>query len=469
MEQTKKLERGLSNRHIQLMAIGGAIGTGLFLGSGQSISMAGPSILLSYMITGGILFLVMRALGEILLSNLGFHSFVDFTKEYLGERNAFFVGWTYWLCWICIAMADLTAVGIYTQYWIPEMPGWLPGLVALVLLVGLNTLSVKLFGEIEFWFAIIKLVAIVALIVVGCYLVFTGLTYQAANGDFIKATFANIFDRGGLFPHGVSGFVMSFQLVCFAFAGIEMIGLTAGETADPEKTLPKAVNSIPIRILLFYVGALTVIMAIYPWDIVNPEQSPFVTVFQAAGIGAAATIVNFVVLSSALSACNSGIFSTSRMIYSLAQKEDAPAIFAKLSSHNVPLNSLIFSAVVIGGTVLVNYFVPNASQAFLIISGVATTCFVLIWGTITLAHFKYRKQRPDLAMVSKFKMPLFPLSSYLIFAFLAFILVVLAINADTRLPLLCTPVWFIILAFAYKLKTNHRDALLKDISTASIH
>ncbi|WP_423363611.1 amino acid permease [Mycoplasma sp. P36-A1] len=461
MEETHKLERGLSNRHIQLMAIGGAIGTGLFLGSGQSIALAGPSILFAYMITGGVLFLVMRALGEILLSNLNFHSFVDFTKEYLGERMAFLVGWTYWLCWVCAAMADLTAVGLYTQYWIPAMPGWLPGLIALAILVGLNSLSVKLFGEIEFWFAIIKIVAIIALILVGAYLIFTGLQYTSSNGEVIHASFSNIISRHGLFPKGIKGFLISFQMVCFAFAGIEMIGLTAGETADPEKSLPKAVNSIPIRIILFYVGALAIIMSIYPWDIVDPTQSPFVKVFMAAGIASAATAINFVVLTSAMSACNSAVFSTSRMVFSLAKGNSAPQMFKKVSKHKVPLNSLLFSGSVIGGAILINYFVPNASQAFVLISGVTTTCFVFIWGSITLSHYRYRKTRPELAKTSKFKMPLFPISSYVIFGFLAFIIVVLGVNDATRLPLLCTPIWFIILLIAYHgiLKNRERKII----------
>lgn len=292
------LQRGLKNRHIQLIAIGGAIGTGLFLGSGKSIHFAGPSILFAYMITGIICFLIMRSLGELLLSNLNYHSFVDFVQDYLGDMAAFITGWTYWFCWISIAMADLTAVGLYTQYWLPGVPQWVPGLIALIILLIMNLATVKLFGELEFWFALIKVIAILALIVIGLVMIFKG--FSTSSG---VSSFTNLWSHGGLFPNGMHGFILSFQMVVFAFVGIELVGLTAGETENPEKVIPKAINNIPVRVLLFYIGALLVIMSIYPWDIINPSESPFVQVFVAVGIVGAASIINFVVLTSAASAC----------------------------------------------------------------------------------------------------------------------------------------------------------------------
>jgi D-serine/D-alanine/glycine transporter len=443
--QEQKLSRGLKNRHVQLIAIGGAIGTGLFLGAGKSIHLTGPSILFAYMITGVICFLIMRALGELLLTNLKYNSFVDFINDYLGNMAAFITGWTYWFCWISIAMADLTAVGLYTQFWLPDLPQWIPGLIALVILLIMNLATVKLFGEMEFWFALIKVIAILALIVIGVFMIIKG--FSTSSG---VSSFTNLWNHGGMFPNGINGFILSFQMVVFAFVGIELVGLTAGETEDPEKVIPKAINNIPIRVLIFYVGALIVIMSIYPWSAINPTESPFVQVFVTVGIAAAAGIVNFVVLTSAASACNSAIFSTSRMVYSLAKDKNAPVPFTKLNSRKVPSNSLFFSTVVILIAVVLNYVMPEG--VFTLITSISTVCFIFIWAITVISHLKYRKTRLDLAKVNKFKMPLYPFSNYLILAFLAFVLVVLALAEDTRVALFVTPVWFILLIVIYKMR-----------------
>ena len=267
--QEQQLERGLKNRHVQLIAIGGAIGTGLFLGAGKSIHLAGPSILFAYLITGVILYLIMRALGELLLSNLNYHSFVDFVRDYLGDMAGFVTGWTYWFCWVSIAMADLTAVGLYMQYWFPGLPQWVPGLIALVILLFMNLATVKLFGEMEFWFALIKVIAILGLIAIGIFMIIKGFTTDAG-----VVGLANLWSHGGMFPNGMNGFILSFQMVVFAFVGMELVGLTAGETENPEKVLPRAINSIPIRIIIFYLGALVVIMSVYPWIVNQPCGKP---------------------------------------------------------------------------------------------------------------------------------------------------------------------------------------------------
>ncbi|RAS76832.1 amino acid permease [Priestia endophytica] len=453
--QEQKLARGLKNRHVQLIAIGGAIGTGLFLGAGKSIHLAGPSILFAYIITGMICFLIMRSLGELLLTNLEYHSFVDFVQDYLGNMAAFITGWTYWFCWISIAMADLTAIGLYTQYWFPSVPQWVPGLIALVILLIMNLATVKLFGEMEFWFALIKVIAILALIVIGLFMILKGFSTDSG-----PATFANLWNHGGMFPNGINGFILSFQMVVFAFVGIELVGLTAGETENPEKVLPKAINNIPLRILIFYIGALLVIMSIYPWNAINPAESPFVQVFVAVGIGAAATIINFVVLTSAASACNSAVFSTSRMMYSLAKDKNAPEALAKLTANKVPSNALFFSAVVVLIGVVLNYTMPEG--VFTLITSISTVCFIFIWGITVICHLKYRKTRPDLAKVNKFKLPLYPFSNYLILAFLAFIIVVLALAEDTRVSLFVTPVWFILLIVIYKVQAGK---IKKDVAS----
>ncbi|WP_225999795.1 amino acid permease [Paenibacillus sp. BJ-4] len=443
--QEEKLTRGLKNRHVQLMAIGGAIGTGLFLGAGKSIHLAGPSILIAYIITGMVLFLLMRALGELLLSNLEYHSFVDFVKDYLGNMAAFITGWTYWFCWISIAMADLTAVGLYTQYWFPQIPQWMPGLIALVILLLMNLATVKLFGEMEFWFALIKVLAILALILVGLFMIVKGFSTTKGPSSFV-----NLWNHGGMFPKGIHGFLLSFQMVVFAFVGMELVGLTAGETKDPEKVIPKAINNIPIRILLFYIGALLIIMSIYPWNEIVPGESPFVQVFTAIGITAAGGIVNFVVLTSAASACNSAIFSTSRMVFSMAKDSNAPSSLSRLNSRKVPSNALLFSSIVILIAIILNYVMPEG--VFTLITSVSTVCFIFVWGITIISHLRYRRTRPELARLNTFKLPLYPLSNYIVLAFLVFVLVILALAEDTRVALFVTPVWFILVAAIYLLK-----------------
>ena len=450
-DSQQELKRGLKNRHVQLLAIGGAIGTGLFLGSGRSISLAGPSILLTYLITGIICFFIMRALGELLLSNLNHHSFIDFVEEYLGDRAAFITGWTYWFCWLSLAMADLTAVGLYMQYWIPWMPQWIPALIVLGILLVMNLTAVKHFGEMEFWFALIKVIAIVSLIIIGLIMILTGFTTNAG-----AAAFENLWNYGGWFPNGTMGFILSFQMVVFAFTGIELVGLTAGETENPKKVIPMAINNIPLRIILFYIGSLAIIMSIYPWIAVDPNSSPFVAVFNAVGILAAASIVNFVVLTSAASATNSGIFSTSRMIYALSKRGHAPSRMKRLTNHAVPYQATLFSAAALLFTVVLNYIMPES--VFIMITSISTFCFIYIWAIIIVCHLKYRKQQPELAKQSTFIMPLYPFMNYLILAFFLFILVVLALQSDTRIALMFTPFWFILLwAFYSMLAPNDDD------------
>ena len=449
-DSQQELKRGLKNRHVQLLAIGGAIGTGLFLGSGRSISLAGPSILLTYLITGVICFFMMRALGELLLSNLDHHSFIDFVEEYLGDRAAFITGWTYWFCWLSLAMADLTAVGLYMQYWIPWMPQWIPALIVLGILLVMNLTAVKHFGEMEFWFALIKVIAIVSLIIIGLIMILTGFTTNAG-----AAAFENLWNYGGWFPNGTMGFILSFQMVVFAFTGIELVGLTAGETENPKKVIPMAINNIPLRIILFYIGSLAIIMSIYPWIAVDPNSSPFVAVFNAVGILAAASIVNFVVLTSAASATNSGIFSTSRMIYALSKRGHAPSRMKRLTNHAVPYQATLFSAAALLFTVVLNYVMPES--VFIMITSISTFCFIYIWAIIIICHLKYRKQHPELAKQSTFTMPLYPFMNYLILAFFLFILIVLALQSDTRIALMFTPFWFILLWAFYSMLAPSDD------------
>jgi len=248
----------------------------------------------------------------------------------------------------------------------------------------------------------------------------------------------------------MKGFILSFQMVVFAFVGIELVGLTAGETADPKNVIPKAINNIPIRIIVFYLGALIVIMSIYPWNAINPAASPFVQVFVAVGIAAAAGIINFVVLTSAPSACNSAVFSTSRMLYGLAKEKNAPNSFNKLTKRQVPSNALYFSTVIIFISVVLNYVIPKAEVVFTLVTSVSTVCFLFIWAVTLISHLRYRKTRPELAAKNTFKMPLYPVANYVALIFLAFVAVVLALAEDTRIALFITPVWFIILLIVYE-------------------
>ncbi|EKU23696.1 D-alanine/D-serine/glycine permease [Xanthomonas translucens pv. graminis] len=446
--QPDHLQRSLSNRHLQLIAIGGAIGTGLFMGSGKTISLAGPSILFVYLIIGAMLFFVMRAMGELLLSNLEYKSFIDFSTDLLGPWAGFFCGWTYWFCWIITAIADVIAIAAYAQFWFPGLAPWIPALLCVLLLLSLNLVTVKLFGEMEFWFALIKIVAICALILTGAGLVAWG--FQSPSGHV--ASLANLWNDGGMFPMGIGGFFAGFQIAVFAFVGIELVGTTAAETADPQRNLPKAINSIPVRILVFYVLALIAIMAVTPWRDVVPGKSPFVELFVLAGVPAAASLINFVVLTSATSSANSGIFSTSRMLYGLAEERHAPRGFARLSRAAVPARGLLFScACLLGGTLLV-YLIPNLVTAFTLVTTLAGVLFMFVWSLILCAYIAYRRKRPQLHAASAFKMPGGVRMCYVCLAFFAFVLALLTLQDDTRQALLASPAWFLLLGVGYALK-----------------
>lgn len=443
------LHRSLQNRHIQLIAIGGAIGTGLFMGSGKTIHAAGPSILLVYAIIGIALFFVMRAMGELLLHNLDYKSFQDFCAEFLGPWAGFFSGWTYWLCWVVTGMAEIIAVAGYWNFWVnsgaPEklVPmSIVLAVVTLLVLLGLNVLTVKLFGEMEFWFALIKVIAIVALIILGAFMLITRFT--SPDGDV--ASLAYLWNRpGGVFPNGASGFFAGFQIAVFAFVGIELVGTTAAETADPERTLPKAINSIPIRIIVFYVFALLVIMTVTPWDKVNPAVSPFVNLFKLVGIASAATLMNFVVLTSASSSCNSGIFSTSRMLFGLSHKGMAPAAFGRLSGRRVPANGLYVSVALILVCSVLLLLNDSVMGAFTVVTTISSVLFIFVWGLILVSYIVYRRRLPEAHTRSIYKMPGGVAMCWVVLAFFVFVLVLLTQEADTLRALEVTPIWFLIL------------------------
>ena len=452
MSHDEQLKRGLSNRHIQLLAIGGAIGTGLFMGSGRTISVAGPSIVLVYAIIGFFLFFVMRAMGELLLSNLKYKSFTDFCEDLLGPWAGFFVGWTYWFCWVVTGTADVIAISGYIAYWFPTLSSWIPAIGFILLLVALNLVSVNLFGEMEFWFASIKIVAIVALILVGIFLVATGFVSPTGH----EASVSNLWMHGGVFPNGIMGFLAGFQIALFAFVGIELVGTTAAETKDPETTLPRAINAVPIRVIFFYVLALIAIMCITPWNLLDPSGSPFVHTFDMVGVAAAASIINFVVLTSAASSANSGIYSTSRMLYGLAQLGVAPKAFGKLSASQVPAGGLLFSCfcLLLGSAML--FVMPSVMEAFTIITTVSASLFIFVWSLILFSYLAYLRKYPERHAASKFKLPGGSLTIWACLAFFVFIIVALLLEQITREALIVTPIWFVILGVGYMIaRKNH--------------
>ncbi|WP_234551819.1 D-serine/D-alanine/glycine transporter [Rhodococcus qingshengii] len=439
------LSRQLSNRHIQLIAIGGAIGTGLFMGSGKTISLAGPSVIFVYMIIGFMLFFVMRAMGELLLSNMAYKSFSDFAADLLGPWAGFFTGWTYWFCWIVTGIADVIAISGYFKYWWPGLAAWIPALLTIAALLLLNLPTVRAFGETEFWFALIKIIAIVSLIVVGIVMVVSGFT--APNGA--TSGIDNLWNDGGMFPTGFMGFVAGFQIAVFAFVGIELVGTTAAEAKDPEKNLPKAINSIPIRVLLFYVVALTVIIAVTPWREISADKSPFVAMFTLAGLGIAASVINFVVLTSAASSANSGIYSTSRMVFGLAQEGDAPRALGKLNSRKVPANALMFSCIFLLASLILLFSGDSVIEAFTVVTTISALLFMFVWTIILASYMVYRKRRPHLHEASKFKMPGGIVMCWVVLAFFVFILWALTTQDDTLQALLVTPIWFVVLGIAW--------------------
>ncbi|AMA01509.1 amino acid permease [Corynebacterium glutamicum] len=415
------------------------------MGSGKTISVAGPSVILVYAIIGFMLFFVMRAMGELLLANLNYKSLRDAVSDILGPGAGFVTGWTYWFCWIATGMADIVAITGYTQYWWPEIPLWLPGVLTIALLFTLNLAAVRLFGEMEFWFAIIKIVAIVSLIVVGLFMVVTA--FESPNGT--TAQFNNLIEHGGFFPNGITGFLAGFQIAIFAFVGIELAGTAAAETENPTKTLPRAINSIPIRIVVFYVLALAVIMMVTPWDKVSADNSPFVQMFALAGIPAAAGIINFVVITSAASSANSGIFSTSRMLYGLSLEGAAPKRWSRLSKNLVPARGLTFSVICLIPAVGLLYAGGTVIEAFTLITTVSSVLFMVVWSYILVAYIVYRRNSPELHKKSIFKMPGGVVMAVVVLVFFAAMLVVLSLEPDTRAALIATPVWFIILGIGW--------------------
>ncbi|KPU54905.1 amino acid permease family protein [Pseudomonas fluorescens] len=444
-QPAKGLKRGLSARHIRFMALGSAIGTGLFYGSASAIQMAGPAVLLAYLIGGAAVFMVMRALGEMAVHNPVAGSFGQYASTYLGPMAGFILGWTYAFEMVIVGMADVTAFGIYMGFWFPEVSRWIWVLGIVSVVGGLNLCNVKVFGEMEFWLSLLKVAAIVAMILGGFGIMLFGIS--SAPGA--QATdISNLWTQGGFMPNGVGGLIASFAVVMFAFGGIEIIGVTAGEAKDPQHVLPRAINAVPLRILLFYVLTMLVLMSIFPWQQIGSQGSPFVQIFDNLGISSAATILNIVVISAAVSAINSDIFGAGRMMYGLAQQGHAPKGFARLSRNGVPwLTVVVMSCALLLG-VLLNYLIPE--NVFLLIASIATFATVWVWLMILLTQVAMRRSMSAEQVAQlKFPVPFWPYAPMAAIAFMLFVFGVLGYFPDTQAALIVGVVWIVLLVLAY--------------------
>jgi proline-specific permease ProY len=444
-----KLKRGLTTRHIRFMALGSAIGTGLFYGSADAIKLAGPSVLLAYLVGGIVAFIIMRALGEMSVNNPQSGSFSRYAQDYLGPLAGYITGWTYCFEILIVAIADVTAFGIYMGVWFPDVPHWIWVLSVVLIIGGINLMSVRVFGELEFWFSFFKVLTIIIMIVAGFGIIIWGI----GNGGQ-PTGIHNLWSNGGFFSQGIMGTILSLQLVMFAYGGIEIIGITAGEAEDPKKSIPKAINSVPWRILVFYVGTLFVIMSIFPWDQVGTQGSPFVLTFQHMGITIAAGILNFVVITASLSAINSDVFGVGRMLHGMAGQGHAPKMFSKVSRRGIPWVTVLVMMAALLVAVYLNYIMPE--NVFLVIASLATFATVWVWIMILFSQIAFRRKLSK-QQVSELEFPLRGgvVTSVIAIVFLFFIIGLIGYFPTTRVSLYAGLVWVAVLLLGYVFKCRN--------------
>jgi len=460
--QDNQLKRGLTNRHIQLIALGGSIGTGLFLGIGPAAVLAGPSVILGYAVAGMIAFFIMRQLGEMVVEEPVSGSFSHFAYKYCGSFAGFASGWNYWILYILVSMAELTAIGVYVQFWWPEIPLWASSLFFFLVINALNFASVKVYGETEFWFSIIKVVAIIAMILFGTYLLISG-----TGGE--HATIHNLYNDGGFFPKGFfekttdgsfQGLLAAMALIMFSFGGLELIGITAAEAENPEKNIPRATNQVIYRILIFYVGALVILFALSPWQQITTDSSPFVMVFQNLNgmefelfgnkiffTSLIANVLNLIVLTAALSVYNSSVYSNSRMLYGLSDQGNAPKFLMKLNKQSVPINAILISSCFAAICIVINKLVPK--EAFSILMSLVVSCLIINWVMISYTHLRFRRAKDKEGTKTKFASLFYPVSNYICFVFLLGILSIMWIT-NMKLSVELIPIWLGILFVCYK-------------------
>ncbi|TWF35726.1 aromatic amino acid:proton symporter (AAT family) [Chitinophaga polysaccharea] len=455
------LKRGLENRHIQLIALGGAIGTGLFLGIGPAAVLAGPSVILGYALAGIIAFFIMRQLGEMVVEEPVSGSFSHFAYKYWGTFAGFASGWNYWMLYILVSMSELTAIGVYVHFWWPEIPLWTSSLFFFVAINALNLSSVKVYGEAEFWFSIVKVVAIIAMIGFGTYLLISG-----SGGT--QASINNLWNDGGFFPKGLlepdgkggfQGLFAAITLIMFSFGGLELIGITAAEADKPEKTIPKATNQVIYRILIFYVGALIILFALSPWKNITTKSSPFVMVFESLKgfqfqlfghtiyfTSLIANVLNLIVLTAALSVYNSCVYSNSRMLYGLAKQGNAPAFLSKLNKNHVPVVAIIVSGLFAAICIVVNKLIPD--QALEVLMSLVVSSLMINWLMISVVHLKFKQRKKAEQVRTKFPSFIYPLSNYICLLFLVGILCLMWLTG-MKLPVELIPGWLLFLYGCY--------------------
>ncbi|WP_327576092.1 MULTISPECIES: amino acid permease [unclassified Streptomyces] len=429
--------KSLKSRHVNMIAIGGAIGTGLFLGAGGRLADAGPSLFVAYAVCGLFAFLVVRALGELVLYRPSSGAFVSYAREFLGEKGAYIAGWMYFLNWATTGIADITAVAVYTHYWgmFSDIPQWVIALIALAVVLTVNLISVKMFGELEFWFAIIKVSALVVFMLIGIFLL---VTQHPVSGHAPGP--ALITDNGGIFPNGLLPMLLIIQGVVFAYASVELVGVAAGETENPEKIMPKAINSIMWRVGLFYVGSVVLLSMLLPWSKYSADQSPFVTVLSNIGIPAAGGVMNLVVLTAAMSSLNSGLYSTGRILRSMAMSGSAPRFTGVMSRSQVPYGGILLTSGICVIGVGLNYVVP--ADAFEIVLNFAAIGILSTWGMIMLCHLMFwqKTQNGELTRPS-YRLPGSPWTEIVTIVFLVSVLVLMyADGGASRTTVLCLPV-----------------------------
>ncbi|MGZ2225307.1 amino acid permease [Glutamicibacter nicotianae] len=444
------LARGLTARHIRFMALGSAIGTGLFYGSSSAIQAAGPAVLFAYMVGGAAVFIVMRAMGEMAVKHPVSGSFAHYASRYLGRFAGFVTGWTFAFEMAIVAIADVTAFGIYMGFWFPQVAQWIWVLAIVLLIAAINLMKVKVFGETEFWLAIVKVTAIIAMIVGGAALIIFGFNSpqtETATG------IATLMSAGTLFPNGFVGLLLSFSVVMFAFGGIETIGITAGEADDPAKSVPAAINTVPWRILLFYVASLAVVMMLFDWRQIDGSASPFVQIFDGLGIPAAAHVLNAVVITAAVSAINADTFGAGRMLFAMSEIGHAPKSFGRISRNGVPWMTVVIMAIVLLVGVVLNALLPEA--LFTIIASIATFATVWVWIMILTSYLSMRRKEasagrgPDVAR--EYAVPGGTTAAWIALVFMVFVVVLLALSPATRVALYTGIAWLMLLAVLFKL------------------
>lgn len=455
MEENNELQRGLGARQMRMIALGGTIGVGLFMGATSTIKWTGPSVIFSYLIAGIFLFLVMRAMGEMVYLHPTSGSFANFASDYIHPVAGYLTAWSNIFQWVVVGMSEVIAVGEYMNYWFPDLPQWIPGVIVVALLAGANLVSVKAFGEFEFWFAMIKVVTIILMIVAGFGLIFFGL---GNGGEAIGLS--NLWSHGGFMPNGWIGFFFALSIVIGSYQGVELIGITAGETKDPQKNIKSAVNGVIWRILIFYIGAIFVIVTVYPWDELGNIGSPFVATFAKVGITFAAGLINFVVLTAAMSGCNSGIFSASRMTLNLSQKGMLPKFFGKVMKNGVPIWTVLAIAIgiLIGAllNVILPLFIKGADSIFVYVYSASILPGMVPWFMILISHLRFRKNHPDELDGHPFKMPGGAITNYITMAFFIMVLIGMLFNKETVVSVVIGIIFLLFMTLFFFLKGYHK-------------